>query len=315
MKALMYHYIREYNDSLRNLKFLHIQDFKKQLDYLGAEYGFVSQKNFLEFIKGNIPVPKGVVLTFDDGLKDHYKYVFPELKRLGLWGVFYISSGIFEQKKLLSVHAVHFLLAKYGSISVLNKLEVSGILDEVLFKEVSQAHDNKIYLHQKISKEEYIIKRLLNYSLDAQRKEEVCSYLIKAFDENDKELHKNTYLTQTEIKEMNDAGMIMGSHAVSHQPMLELTDNNSEKEITESFNFFKSLLDPKILTFCYPHGLPHTFGLREIHYLESLNIDFSFAVESRDITSEDQQKNIHSLPRYDCNEFKYGKAYNANPTP
>jgi len=56
----------------------------------------------------------GVILTFDDGLRDHYKYVFPKLKEHNLWGIFYISTAPFHNKKLIDVHRIHMLVGKYG---------------------------------------------------------------------------------------------------------------------------------------------------------------------------------------------------------
>ena len=43
MKAIMYHYVREFNKNLPNFRFLHINDFKKQLDFFEKKYGFVSK--------------------------------------------------------------------------------------------------------------------------------------------------------------------------------------------------------------------------------------------------------------------------------
>ena len=42
MRAIMYHYIREFDPSLPNFKFLDINDFKKQLDWFENTFGFVS---------------------------------------------------------------------------------------------------------------------------------------------------------------------------------------------------------------------------------------------------------------------------------
>ena len=111
---------------------------------------------------------------------------------------------------------------------------------------------------------------------------------------------------------MNREGMIIGGHGVNHHPMSNLSIDKSKEEIENSLSFIEELIDDNpIKTFCYPHGTPHTFSKADIKILESNTVDFSFAVESRDILDNDLSKNIHSLPRYDCNEFNYGKVYNA----
>ena len=40
--------------------------------------------------------------------------------------------------------------------------------------------------------------------------------------------------------------------------------------------------------------------------LEDLNVMYSFSVNSIEISKIDINKNKHSLPRFDCNKFKYG---------
>ena len=87
MKAIMYHYVREFVPQMPNFKHLHFEDFCKQLDYFSAEYDFVSKEDFIDSFHSNNPLPKGVILTFDDGLSCHYNYVFKELKRRNLWGI------------------------------------------------------------------------------------------------------------------------------------------------------------------------------------------------------------------------------------
>ena len=86
----MYHYVRPDNHALPYFRHLHVDDFVKQIEYFGNEFGFVSREDFQECISSAKPV-KGVILTFDDGFKDHSRYVLPILLKYRLWGVFFIS--------------------------------------------------------------------------------------------------------------------------------------------------------------------------------------------------------------------------------
>ena len=122
MKAIMYHYVRPFDKEYPNFKNLHIDDFKKQLDYFEVEFGFVSKENFVNSFKTGTP-SKGVILTFDDGLFCHYDYVFQELKKRGLWGIFYVPTQPYVEGKLLDVHRTHLLLGKHESAKVFEFLE------------------------------------------------------------------------------------------------------------------------------------------------------------------------------------------------
>ena len=63
----MYHYVREFECSHPNFRFLDFKDFKKQLDFFESNFGFVSYDEWNNFIKfGAMPSQVGkVLLTFD----------------------------------------------------------------------------------------------------------------------------------------------------------------------------------------------------------------------------------------------------------
>ena len=117
----MYHYVRPNSINYPFFKNLDLDLFSKQLDYFQKQYGFLSKKDYQYSVKTGVP-KKGVVLTFDDGLKDHYNYVLPELNKRGLWGIFYIPTAQYSSNKLLGVHRVHYLKGKYGSEFILKEV-------------------------------------------------------------------------------------------------------------------------------------------------------------------------------------------------
>ncbi len=90
MKAIMYHYVREPSDAYPHLRFLHIDNFRRQLDILQEQFIFPDSESFLAGVQTGMLPDNAAVLTFDDGLADHYRYVFPELRDRGLWGVFFL---------------------------------------------------------------------------------------------------------------------------------------------------------------------------------------------------------------------------------
>ena len=82
MKIIFYHYIRKFNKEYPNIRFLHINDFKKQLDYFSENYKFITKKEFIKIMNNQLePIENSVVLTFDDGLKAQVQFV-PEYKHI-----------------------------------------------------------------------------------------------------------------------------------------------------------------------------------------------------------------------------------------
>jgi len=305
-KAVMYHYVQPYNKALPFLKNLHIDDFIKQLDFFEKEYGFVSKNDFLDSFKTGI-LPEGIVLTFDDGLKCHYEYVFKELKKRNLWGIFYISTAPYVINKLLDVHRIHLLLGINSGKKVYDEL-MKLVSNEMLTDSLVVEFKELTYKFQENDDSTQLVKRILNYYISYEFREKVIDELmLKLVPENYNSI-ENFYLSEKEINEMCNHDMIIGSHTVTHPVMAKLNIEQQEVEIKDSFDFLSSIANNlPVKTFCYPYGGYHTFTDETEKLLEKEGCLFSFNVEHRDIKNEDIVNRIQALPRYDCNVFPYGK--------
>ena len=302
----MYHYVRTFDSEYPYLKILDINNFKKQLDFFEQEYGFLSKEEFIDSLKTGI-TKKGVVLTFDDGLHCHYNYVFKELKKRNLWGIFYVSAQPYTQHTLINVHKIHLLLGKNKPEKLINYLK--EIIDDSLFDTTKLNEFQKVtYATQSNDEHTLLFKRILNYYIDIKFRSKIIDQLCHKFLPNEQDLVKRYYLSKSQILEMHNEGMIIGSHTVSHPVMSILSDQEQEFEITKSFDFLKSIIKNfDFKTFCYPYGGFHSFNNKTIDILENQNCLFSFNVEQRDIESSDLLNKPQALPRYDCNQFKYGQ--------
>jgi peptidoglycan/xylan/chitin deacetylase (PgdA/CDA1 family) len=309
MKAIMYHYVRPDNLALPNFKSLRIDDFEKQLDYFEEEFGFVSKVDFLRALETGIP-PEGVVLTFDDGFKDHIRYVLPVLLKRKLWGIFYITTGVYEQERLLDVHNIHMLLGRYDASIIFEALQ-SLITSEMLTDQTVEAFQEATYQLQQNDDFTLLVKRSLNYFIDYKYRRQVIDALMQQFFKDSPDLFAQFYLSKEEIGMLEAAGMIVGSHTVSHPVMRKLSLEKQEEEIGNSFAFLERVL-PRLTpkTFCYPYGGFHTFTTQTEQLLTDQNVAFSFNVESRDVNTLDLQNRKQALPRYDCNEFPFGSCRN-----
>ena len=68
------------------------QKFESQLDWIeGHGFHAVTMEQLIGHMKHDLPLPlKPIILTFDDGLKEHYSVVFPILKKYHLVGTFFV---------------------------------------------------------------------------------------------------------------------------------------------------------------------------------------------------------------------------------
>ena len=303
----MYHYVREKNKNYPFFRYLDITKFRKQLDFFEKKFGFVSKKEFDYLIKYNsFPKKRGkILLTFDDGFQDHYDFVYKELIKRNLFGIFYVPLGPFVNKKMLSVHKVHLLcgcVKEENLIKVVNKLltpVISKIVDNNNFKNLS-------YLKQNNSLTIRGIKQIFNYLLDYKLRDEILDEVCQNFD-----LIidiKNFYLKISQMREMQENGMIFGSHTINHPVLSRLNHSEQKIEILEGQNELNKLLDPEYKTFCMPYGGLHSLNENTLDILKNNGFDFSFNVEHRQVIENDIYNYRNLLPRFDCNNFSYGKS-------
>ena len=74
-------------------------------------------------------------------------------------------------------------------------------------------------------------------------------------------------MTWDEVRACASDGVTFGPHTVTHPALSRTSDVQSAHEITESWARVQAETEAAVPVFCYPHGDPYTFGLREISTL------------------------------------------------
>lgn len=308
MKAVMYHYVRGETNRAPNYYHLDITDFQKQLDYFDEVFGFVNRESFLRTLRGtDESLPSGVILTFDDGLRDHYEFVFPELQKRDLWGIFYVSTGPYRTGKLLDVHRIHVLLGEVSGTELLREVH-EVIDDEIVPHRRRDEYRTETYRTHDDTEATKRTKRILNYYVADEYQTEVLDRLTQRINHEPVAV-SDYYIQPDELREMHEHGMTIGAHTVSHPVLSKLDERTQEKEIRDSFSFLDEVLGGEsVRTFCYPYGGDMSYDDRTVALLEAHDCMWCFNVESADITASDVNFRPEALPRHDCNEFPHGEA-------
>ena len=164
---VMYHYVKNIKKSkYPNLKGLEFSDFKKQIFYLKKNFNILSNNQFIEILNSRkIPKKKSILLTFDDGYRDHFEYVFPFLKKQDVSAVFYPPIMCVRNKAVLDVNKIHFILAKEENRDKILDL-IFLYVKKILNKNPQQIGIEKINLLSRYDdKKTILIKRLLQNHL------------------------------------------------------------------------------------------------------------------------------------------------------
>lgn len=303
----MYHYVRKFDPRLPNFRFLDVKNFEKQLDFFQEQFGFVTKDEWLNAIRiKKLGSAKGkVILTFDDAMSCHYDYVYKILSKRDLWGVFYVPTQPYQMGKMLDVHRIHLLCGAHSGNELLSNLK-AFLNEEMIPYEKREELRKQTYTRQDNYEGISEFKRILNYFVSNNYREKLIDSIARELNYT---FHNSKfYVSVDKLKQMQLGGNVIGSHTVSHPVMSKLSKFEQNKEIEHSFSFLESNFQLSLRTYCHPYGGFHTFNEKTIKSLLENEVSFSFNVESRDICDDDLTSSIQFLPRYNCNEFPYGKA-------
>ena len=304
----MYHYIRPIKDSPYPLiKGLELEEFKAQLNFLEKNYKIITMEALIKFVKKDISLPKNsCLLTFDDGYKDHYLYVFPELKKRGIQGSFFPAPKTILEKKILDVNKIHFILAKEKNTNLLID-NIKKLIDDYKQKDdrkkISSFGDywkKNVVASRWDSKEIVFIKRILQNALPEKIRSKICNSLFDLYiKKNQEEFASELYVTSDELKEMINSNMYVGNHSYQHLWLNTLSKNLQEQEIEKSLNYLNKIGASTIdWVMNYPYG---AYNSDTIDILKKKGC--CIGLTSKNGMAELNKDKIFELSRMNTNDF------------
>ncbi len=304
----MYHYVRPIKESnFPKIKGLEFKLFQRQLDYLSQKYHFITAEELIDYSLRRSSLPNNsCYLTFDDGFKDHIKYVMPELLFRGIQGSFFPPSMAIENQKLLDVHAIHFILASLKNINSffidLNNacLDIGLTKFDIvsLFRTYAKPYRyaNGSYEDTKIT----YAKRILQFALPEKTRSKIVSHLFKKYvKKNKRQFASELYMSISDIKNLIKNGMYVGSHGCRHIWLGKEKKSEQIKDIKLSLDFLKKVgASTKNWIMCYPYGSYNNDTLNILRKKKCL-----IGLTTKVGTINLNQSKILELNRYDTNHF------------
>ena len=315
--VVMYHYVRDLKNSrYPNIKGLDIEKFKKQIKFFKENYNFVRIEDLIEYYKNpkekELP-NKAILLTFDDGYKDHYTYVLPILLENNIQGSFYIPTKCFQDKKVLDVNKIHFILEScIGEEEKILK-EIEEYLEKNKDSRILLSYDDyfKEYaVDSRFDKKEVIfIKRMLQVVLPEDYRKKLVDILFKKYvctigDKiiSERAFWEELYLTPEQIRMMEKLGMHIGFHSHDHVWLNSLSKEEQEFQIKSSIDYFKEIgVKTEKMTLSYPYG---GYNEESVELIKKYEIPLAFTTKVA-IADLNKDEN-YALPRLDTNDFYQG---------
>ena len=304
-KIIMYHYVRHLkNTEYSEIKGLELESFIRQIKYFENNFNFITVEQILNSIYNNYRIPiNSIALTFDDGFKDHYKHVFPVLKKLHIQGLFFPPGKVIEENVVLDVHKIHFILASYDNKqNIINEIFnfVKKHKDEFELESPEYYFKKWSIPNRYDSKEVGFIKTMLQRELPEKLRKELTDELFKKFvTKNEEAFAKDLYLSMDEIAEMVEDGMYFGSHSYSHEWWGYMDLKDLDEELNKSMKFHSKIFKDKTFwIMSYPYG---NFSKNIIEKIKNQGYRAGLTTEVGDSILDDSDP--FRLKRYDTNDF------------
>jgi peptidoglycan/xylan/chitin deacetylase (PgdA/CDA1 family) len=305
LTIVMYHYVRRLAHSrYPGIKGLEREQFVGQLAYLKRHYQPVTAQQVVEAARGDSKLPhRAVLLTFDDGYLDHFTVVFPILKKHGLHGCFFPSARAVQERVVLDVNKIHFILASTPDKALLvsrihaaiQSARAEFALDTLDEYAARYATSNRFD-----SAQVNYIKRMLQVGLPSALRSHILDLLFSEFVFEDERAFANElYVDEGQLCCMLAAGMSVGSHGYDHCWLDAIDADTQQRELRLSLRFLNRIGVPaKDWLFCYPYGAWNE-SLLHILRRENCALAFTAKVGLADVGRCDPLL----LPRLDANDL------------
>ena len=308
LTVIAYHYVRPVKKSkFPNLKALEITIFQKQLDYLLKKFKIISYEDLFNIINKKAKFKNPCLLTFDDGYKDHIKYVLPELKKRKIKGCFFPSVEPILKKKVLNVNKIQFILEKEKNISNILRDTFDFLVKKKLIRKNDKS--NILKLKKKFvnktrpydNKNVAFLKYLLQIYFSENIQNKCCDYLFRKYvTKNEKLFSKNLYMSIADLKYLIKSKMYLGAHGFQHKRFSKSNYEEKKTEIKKNLIFLKKIgAHKKNWAMCYPYG---AYDNQTIKILKKNKCIFGLTIESG-FNIFKKKKIFYNLKRFDTNEF------------
>jgi peptidoglycan/xylan/chitin deacetylase (PgdA/CDA1 family) len=246
-----YHYVRDDKYPYGGIHPITVDAFSCQIERLRARLHLALPAEAEAFISGSGGFSRpAILLTFDDGLRDHSSVARTLLEPLGIRGLFFVCSRPLLEGRALTVQKIHWLRATMPPSEFHSTVleRVKKTLDAPTYSPAALAtypYDAPGDAH---------IKYLLNFELPRDLVDTVMSDMFRELGRDEQDFCRDTYMSEAELRELHAAGHVVAAHSHSHVPLGQLDEPALASEIGRNLAFLEATLGSRPIWISYPYG-------------------------------------------------------------
>ncbi len=243
--------------------FVTSRQFEEQIRFLLKHYRPLRVE---DFFSEHAELSGGFLITFDDGFRNNFLYAMPILKKYGLQGSFFITTGLIGTRELLWTEQVTRIITNTQRPQVQLQLEEPRTfsLNTAKAREQASGVIRTFMKRQSPLQRDQILARLKEQLNDVNPS--------VAAEEEDRYL----FMTWEEVREMIASGQSIGSHTHSHPILAPLSEADSYRELQHSKELIEAKTGRECRTMSYPNGETADYCDTQIRQLKELGYKCAF---------------------------------------
>ena len=261
MRIVNYHYVRDVAGSKwPQLKALSVDQFRRQLNLLRRSGRIITPTDFLESVKQNKVLPRtDILLTFDDGYREHFTTVRPILAEEKVAAIFFISSRAVWERKITETNKIQLILGRgirpLDIIKTMHAMIEQRRGEDTLWQ-ISEYWREYGKPGRFDSAETKYIKNMLQFALpDRVRTLIINEMFVQHVGQDERSIADGLYMKVGEVKQLLEDGMTVGNHGYNHVWLEKLSREKQQEEIDQALRALISIGVPEVgWTMCYPYG-------------------------------------------------------------
>jgi peptidoglycan/xylan/chitin deacetylase (PgdA/CDA1 family) len=236
---LTYHRFSEREDGVR----VSARAFDEQVEYLAAHYTIVPLSQLAGYLlRGREIPPRMAAITIDDGYRDAYEIAFPILRKHCATATVFVVTDFVEGNSWLWTDKPRYLTTFADPQKIEVTIEGCKLNLELNGEATRQAAADRINAALK--------------SLSEEARDAALDRLAHDLGVNPPERPPEEYsaINWRQAREMDIAGVEIGSHTLTHPILTSLGDDRLREEVRQSRTVLQTVLGRNVETFCYPNG-------------------------------------------------------------
>lgn len=222
------------------------QEFENQVYYFSKNYNVFSMDQLIDCMQTQNEFPaNSLAFTFDDGYSDNYAAA-QILRKYRSSGTFFITTSPVERRSRFWLAEVIYLILRTSK--------------EILI--LDSPNDQEKFVLGDRSSRWNVIRKIIGMIKSNNKKfrEEVLKQISDQLGREDffKEI-ENLMLTLQQVKDMQEMGMVIGSHTLTHLNLPNADSEDALHEICESKKILENKLQSKMRHFSYPNSGPYDY--------------------------------------------------------